>query len=152
MIDKSSIHEITNYLFQCDYFDDNFDPDGDEQHLDKAYELFQKFIWDDIIVEWNKYLFENCHTSDEVINYANLFIYYEAASKYNPEPYTFLGYLYAHVDLDKEWDKAGDLFDSIAIEMLGAQNLIDLMEDPYYSPLKDERILKSVDYWKNRQT
>ena len=146
---NSSISEITSFLFNTDFFDDAFDPEDNEIHLDKAQELFESFPWNDIITEWHNYLFNNCHSPEDVINYANLFFYYGGSEEYNPEPYKFLGYLYSHVDMESYWEKAGDLFDSIAINILQNQQLIDLNEDPYYDPLKDPKIIKEIANWKH---
>lgn len=147
---NKEIIKITKYLFDCDFFDDNFDPEDHEIHLDAAYKLQESFLWNDIIAEWHNYLFTNCKTPEEVINYANLFFYYGGANDYNPNPYKFLGYLYAHVDMDKYWDRAGDLFDSIAIDLLSEQLLIDIVEDPYYNPLKDPKVLEEIENWRHQ--
>ena len=149
---SDTIKNTTEYLFNCNFSDDSFDPEGDEKHLDRAYELMEQFSWNDIVSEWLAYLYNNCRTEDEVINFANLFMYYGAADEYVPEPYKFLGYLYANVDLDTRWDDAGDLFDSIAIGVLSHQLLIDIVDNPYYNPLKDEHILAEVTKWKNVHT
>ena len=143
-----SIKNITLYLFDCDFFSDDFDPEGKEEHLEKAWELQRTFPWIDIIKEWHNYLYTNCHTAESVINFANLFFYYEGADDYNPEPYKFLGYLYARVDMDKYWHEAGDLFDSIAIDILSNQQLMSLFDNPYYDPLKDKKVLAEVTKWK----
>ena len=140
MID--TIKDTTLYLFNCDFFSDNFDPEGKEYHLDKAQELQESFPWVDIINEWHNYLYSNCNTPESVINFANLFFYYEGADNYNPEPYKFIGYLYSKVNMDIYWEQAGDLFDSIAIDILSNQQLINIAEDPYYNPLKDQKIIR----------
>lgn len=145
---QNSIKDITNFLFNCNFTDDSFDPDGNETHLDVAQELMESYPWIDIVKEWHNYLYANCHTPEEVINFANLFYYYDGADNYNPDPYKFLGYLYAHVDMDLYWDIAGDLFDSVALAILRNQLLIDTCEEPYYNPLKDPHILTEVDNWK----
>jgi len=145
---KQTIKEVTDYLFCCEFMDDSFDPDGNEIHLDTAQELFESYPWNDIIQEWHNYLYTNCHTPHEIINFANLFYYYDGANDYNPDPYRFLGYLYAHVDMDTYWDEAGELFDSIAISILENQLLISTSEDPYYNPLKDPKILLEIERWK----
>jgi hypothetical protein len=144
----TSIYDTTLYLFSCNFFDDSFDPEGQEEHLDRAYELQKSYPWIDIITEWHNYLYNKCKTPEEVINFANLFFYYEGVSNYNPEPYKFLGYLYAKVDMDIYWDIAGDLFDSIAIDVLQNQCLIDLTENPYYNPLEDSNVIVEIDKWK----
>lgn len=143
-----NIKNITSYLFDCDFFSDDFDPEGKEDHLDKAQELQESFPWIDIINEWHNYLYSNCDTAESVINFANLFFYYEGADDYNPDPYKFIGYLYAKVDMDIYWEQAGDLFDSIAIDILSNQQLINISEDPYYNPLKDQNIINEIEKWK----
>ena len=145
---NNNISEITQYLFDCNFFDDSFDPENEEVHLDKAQELQTTYPWIDIITSWHEYLYTSCHSADEIINYANLFFYYEGSDNYNPEPYKFLGYLYAFVDMDIYWDKAGELFESIAINILSHQQLIDIRENPYYNPLEDSNILIEVEKWK----
>ena len=146
---SDSIKDVTNYLFNVDFYDEGFDPEGEEIYLKKSQELKDNYPWKDIISEWHSYLFNNCITPKSVINYANLFFYYGGADMFNPEPYRFIGYLYAHVDMDEFWEEAGDLFDSIAIDVLQNQMLIDLKDDPFYSPLKDPKILSEISNWKN---
>ena len=143
-----NIKETTSYLFNCNFFSDDFDPEGQEIHLNKAEELQELYPWSDIVAEWHNYLYSNCRTVQEVINFANLFFYYGGTNEYNPSPYKFLGYLYARVDIHTYWDIAGDLFDSIVIDILSNQQLIDLVQNPYYNPLEDERILEEVAKWK----
>ncbi len=143
-----SIKDVTKYLFNCDFFSDDFDPEDHEEHQIKAEELMRSYKWEDIIQEWTDYLYKNCHTPEEVINFASLFFYYGGADNYVPEPYKFIGYLLYRVDYQKYWEEAGDLIDSIAIEVLEYQGLISLMNDPYYSPFKDPNILNEVDHWK----
>lgn len=144
---NDNIIETTQYLFDCNFFDDAFDPEGNETHLDKAQELQESFPWIDIITAWHNYLYTSCHSAEEIINFANLFFYYEGADNFNPEPYKFLGYLYANVNMDIYWDKAGELFESIAINILSRQQLIDIRENAYYNPLKDPNIIKEINNW-----
>jgi len=147
MADK--IKAATEYLFKQNFFDDNFDPDGAEVNLDKAQELMEQYPWNDIIVIWHDYLYRNCRTPEEVINFANLFLYYGGTDGYNPEPYKFLGYMLYRVDMDKYYDTAYSAFEAIALDILGYQNLINLRENPYYDPLKDPHILNAVKKWEN---
>ena len=146
---QKTLKEITEFLFNNNFMDDSFDPEGEEIHLYVSQKLFESHPCNDIIQEWHNDLYNNCHTATEVINFANLFYYYEGADNYNPEPYKFIGYLYAHVNMDKYWDEAGDLFDSIAIAILENQLLINTSNDPYYNPLTDPNILTAINNWKN---
>lgn len=52
--------------------------------------------------------------------------------------------------MDKYWDAAGDLFDSLTIEVMTTAKLVDIVADPYYSPFEDKRIQEGVARWKKR--
>ena len=144
-----SIEEYTDYLFNCSFFDDSFDPEGHEDHLEAAWELYGTYAWQDIYPVWMNHLHTNCQTPEDVINFVNLYIYYEAADKPINDPVAFISYLFFRVDLDEYWEKAGDTFDGLAISVLSQAGLVDMMKDPYYVPWKDERILNGVAKWKN---
>jgi len=145
-----TINEYTDFLFNCNYFDESFDPEDHEDHLKASWELFESFTWDEIYSNWMKYLHSNCHTASDIINFANLYLYYEATDYIIPDPIKFISYLYYRVDMDKYWDVAGDLFDSIAISILSSCKLISLADEPYYSPLKDDRILAGIQQWESQ--
>ena len=139
-----SIEEYTDYLFHCSFTDDSFDPEEHEEHLKTSWDLFEKYNWADIYPVWMRHLHEKCSTPEDVINFINLYVYYEAADFPIDDPFEFIGYIYSRIDMDKYWDEAGDLIDSLAINILSNQGLVNLMENPYYSPLKDERILNAM--------
>ena len=144
-----SIEEYTDYLFNCSFTDDSFDPENHEEHLRASWELFEHYAWKDIFPIWIKYLHSKCPTPEDVINFVNLYVYYEASDRPLDDPIEFIGYLYSKVDIDKYWDQAGELSEGLAINMLSRQWLINIMKDPYYVPLKDERILSAISKWKN---
>jgi len=145
---KDKLEQITEELFSQNFFDDNFDPDGQEINLDKAQELMEQYPWNDIITVWHEHLYNKCASPEEVINFANLFIYYGGTDGYNPNPYKFLGYLFYRVDMDVYYDDAYNTFEAISLNILSYQNLIDLNEDPYYTPLKDSKILSEIELLK----
>ncbi len=144
-----SIEEYTDYLFNCSFTDDDFDPEDHEDHLKTSWELFENYAWEDIYPVWVKHLHSNCPSPKDVINFVNLYIYYEAADRPIDDPIEFISYLYYKVDMDKYWDEAGDLFEGLAINILSKQGLVNMVEDPYYTPLKDERILNAVSKWES---
>ena len=76
MQNNSTIKNETEYLFRCDFFSDEFDPDGEEEHLDRADNLLEAYPWKDIFNSWHDFLHANCKTPEEVINFCNLFFYY----------------------------------------------------------------------------
>ena len=148
MDDKKMILETTEYLFGCDFFADDFDPEGKEEHLDQVNELLEKYLWKDIFDAWSKYLYEKCETPEEVINFCNLFFYYGGQDQFIPDPYKFLGYIIYKVDLDKNWDLAGDIVDSIGVSILEKSGNLSLLNDPNYQLWNDPQIQKEVDHLK----
>ena len=142
-----TIEEFTDYLLGCSFTDDSFDPEDHEDHLQASWELFDNYSWEDIYPVWRQYLHTNCTTPADVINFVNLYIYYDAADKPVDDPIAFISYLYFKVDMDKYWDEAGDMFDGLAISVLSAAGLVDVMQNPYYNPLEDERILNGISNW-----
>ncbi|MDD6666403.1 MAG: hypothetical protein PUE58_00305 [Lachnospiraceae bacterium] len=119
---KKSIQDYTEYLFHCTFTDESFDPEDHEDHLKVSWELFDAYDWANIYPIWKQYLHSHCDTPAKVINFVNLYVYYEA----------------------------GELFESLSINILTHAKLINMIADPYYSPLKDERILNGIARWRTR--
>lgn len=144
-----TIEEYTNYLFGCNFTDESFDPEDNEEHLKTSWELFEKFSWGEIFPLWMQYLQTKCSAPTDVINFVNLYVYYEASDQLVPEPMEFIGYLYSRVDMDQYWDDAGELFEGLAISVLTKAGYLNMTEAPYYNPLKDDRVLNSISRWKH---
>ena len=144
-----SIEGYTEDLFGCRFADDSFDPEGEEDHLKESWDLFDHYSWAEVFPVWFRYLTQKCQTASDVINFANLYVYYDAGRRPVPCHLEFIGYLYCKVDMDVYWDEAGDLLDGLAIDVLSHSGCLNFEEDPYYSPLRDERILRTVSEWKN---
>ena len=149
MTDYNTIKNETEYLFRCDFFSDDFDPEDKEEHLDRANDLLEAYPWKDIFDSWNAFLHTNCKTPEEVINFCNLFFYYGGTDQFIPEPYTFLGYVFSIVDWDECWDTAGDFLDGFCISILEKSGEISLMKDPYYQPWKDSKLIQAAE--KNKE-
>ena len=96
-----SIQEYTDYLFNCRFTDENFDPQDHEDHLKTSWELFESYDCNSIYPAWLNHLYNNCHTPEDVINFVNLYIYYEASENSLDNPLGFIGYLYYRVDMDE---------------------------------------------------
>jgi hypothetical protein len=148
---KKSLEDYIYYLFSCNFKDENFDPEDKEEHLKESWNLSEDFSWSEIFPSLIKYLHEYCHTSEEVINFVNLYFYYGFGSNKIDDPISFISYLYYMVNIDQYWEEAGELFDSLSIQILTNNALIDIAENPYYSPLKDERILNGISCWKEQE-
>ena len=144
------ISEITKYLFDCDYFAEDFDADDSYEHYDCAHKQMEDNMWSDVYNSWFQYLIDNCESPEKVINFVNLFSYYGGQDQAIKNPYEFLGYIYCKVDMDKYWDVAGDLFDSVAISILESCGKINTVKNPYYNPIKDPEIIASSQKWKDK--
>ena len=144
-----TLEEYTEYLLNCDFMDEKFDPDGNELHLKASWELLDNYEWQNIYPILIHHLHTKCSSPADVINFANLYMYYEFAQLKIPEPIEFVSYLYYRVDMDTYWDEAGEMIESLSIEILKNHNLIDIMINPYYNPLNDQRILKQIASFKS---
>lgn len=145
----NTVKEYTDYLFNCRFTDEAFDPEEHEEHLKLSWDLFDSFSWDEIYPVWLEHLRTQCKTPEAVINFVNLYVYYEASDRPVPDPFEFIGYLYSKVDMDLHWDEAGELFEGLAINILSKTGYLNLTDAPYYSPLKDERVLNSIAQWRH---
>lgn len=145
------IKDYTNYLFSCQFDSTDFDPEGKENHLDIAEEVKGKFPWKKIIEEWVTYLYEKCNTSQQVLNYCNLFIYYGGADNYVPDVYKFSGYLLCKMEPLLADSNVFNLIDGLIISILEYQGLINLNDNPYYSIEKDENIIFEKKKWQENK-
>ncbi len=148
---NENINKITQYVFDCDFFSDDFDPEGNEAHLDKANELMESHSWNTIFPVWNNYLHTQCQNPEDVINFVNLYMYYGACEQCIPDPYDFVGYIFYKVDIRKYWDIAGDTIDSVANAVLQNSGKISLMKDPYYRAWEDPKVLEVIDNYRSSE-
>ena len=150
MTDKTNLKEMTEYLFNCNFFSDDFDPEGNETHLQCAEELLSSWSFNDVFKEWNKFLREKCHTPESVINFCNLFSYYGGQDYYISNAYDFVGYIYYMVDIEKYWDECGDFLDGLCISILAKSGDISLSKNPCYQSWTDPKVLARVEKYRLR--
>ena len=43
-----NIEEYADYLLNCCFMDDSFDPEDHEDHLKASWKLFENYSWEDI--------------------------------------------------------------------------------------------------------
>lgn len=133
------------YLFDCDYFSDDFDPAGNEEHAKFADKLVSENMWEDVFETIKQYVSENVKTEKQIVNFVNHYMGYGFARKVIDYPYQFIAYFYKYFDVDKNWDNGGESIDSFATCILDTCDCIDLVEDPYYDASKDKKLLNEVE-------
>lgn len=148
MIDIHNIEAITEYLFDCNFLDEDFDSEGKEEHQKVAEALLNENPWSDVFTVWNKYLRGNCSTPESVINFCNLFSYYGGTERPIHYPYDFLGYIFAKANFEKNWDGAGDFLDGLAVSILQKSGDISLRKDPYYQSWRDSKLQCFINKYK----
>ena len=140
-----------NYLFDCDFFADDFDPEGDEGHQEFAAKVLEFYPWKDIYAQFYSHLTTECTTEKKVFNAINLFFVYCFDENPVPNPYQLGGYILYRIDLDKHWDEYGDFVDSFIIDILEKAGEISLTKDPYYKSWKDPKIAAEVERFRNSE-
>lgn len=144
-IDSTLVADV-DYLFHCDWSADDFDPDCQENHLDKAYEIRKKYDDSIILRAVAAWMNENCSAPEQYVNFANLFVYYGFYDCKIINPYPFLAILYSSIDWENDSlhaEAAADIFWSISTEMLRNAGLLSGYYDEY-DPLKDSFLLKEI--------
>ena len=69
----SLIERETDYLFNCDFAAEDYDPEGAEERLERAERLIQAHPWRDVFDAWNNYLRAKCSTPEEVVNFCVIY-------------------------------------------------------------------------------
>ncbi len=124
----------------------------EEAFEDRADELIREFGWPQVFECWNDYLRTNCHTAEEVLNFAHLFWEYEGYVHPIPDPYDFLAWFYYCIDMDQYADEAVTIMDSLSIEILSRVGVpgVDYVGNPYYVPEKDPKMLAAIQKIKDK--
>ena len=123
----------------------------DEEYEIRSENLIKTYGWDKVFAVWEDYLYHQCRTVNDVLNFANLFWCYEGHKHYIAKPYKFLGYFYYRMDLNPFKYDAIDLMDSIVIDILEktGETYVNLVNFPDYAPEKDKKIIAEVQKWKS---
>ena len=145
-----SLQADMKYLFDCNYFDDSFDPEGNEEHQDFAEAVLAEYTWEDIYNWFFLHLTTDCTSAESVFNALNLYWCYCFDEYPVRNPYELIGYILARIDLNDYWDVYGDFIDSFANVVLQKTGNLDLVKNPYYQCWKDPVVIKAVEEWKQK--
>ena len=90
-MDITNLQSDMDYLFNCNFFDDSFDPEDHEDHQDFADKVLQSYIWDEIYGYFFRHLTQDCTTAESVYNATNLYFVYCFDKNPVPNPYELVG-------------------------------------------------------------
>ena len=146
-----TIEEITNKLFGIDFEKDLEDDNVSDIYETMAKDLIKNNKWSDVYTCWYEYLITNCKTEEEVLNFANLFCFYEGYKQFIPNAVEFCSFFYANISFDNYPD-ALDILDSITCEVFINSNVYpnsSLYFDEYI-PTNDTIVINAVNKWKEK--
>lgn len=141
---KAALFSKIDQLYNCDFFSDDFDPDGHEYHLELVAKVISEYSFKDFYYVSFDWLRRNCRTPDQYINFANLYFYYGGTDFFVDNPYPFLAYLYNGIDWEKDAEnaeKADNISEIIAVNMLQQAEIYHGYADEY-DPFKDKRLIE----------
>ena len=153
IIMNPELDNITSFLFNR-LFGEELTSKEEDVLVECAENAIREFGWEETFSSWKAYLKNNCHTSESVLNFADLFWWFGGQDHIIPDPYDFLGYFYYHTGVEPDEDGNLDILDSIATTILpkaGYQEA-DLVLNPQYMPENDPRLLKAVEKYQNKMT
>lgn len=122
--------------------------EGDQYQLESdAENLVKEYGWGTVYCAVYEFLNTNCKTPEAIINFAHLYWIYEWHKHPIPNPYEFLGYFYARIDMNTEKYDEMDILDSLTLEILprSGHQEVNLYDCPQYLPETDPLLLKAVE-------
>ena len=128
------------------YWDEELSEDDQYQLEANAVNLVKTHGWSDVYRAACDYLHTNCKTPEAVINFAHLYWIYEWHKNPIPNPYEFLGYFYARIDLNTDKYDEMDILDSLSLDILprSGNRKAMLYDNPQYLPETDPLLLYAV--------
>lgn len=144
------IERETEYLFNADWFSDDFDPEDNEEHMDRAYKLQYEYSWEEIYPIWKGYLYKNCKTFKELVNYANLYYYYGGTDHIISDPYEFCSYFMYRYDISELWDEGGEDIENLVISVLKTCGYVSFWMERNTNIFEDEDLKYHILEWRKK--
>ncbi len=146
---NKELNLITNELFSRNAIDILDGGDSTDELYDtlveKADKAISEYGWETVFESWNSYMYENCHTVEEALNFATWFEIYGGNNHKIEEPYKFLAYLYDIFDLNPVKYNA-QIMDDVSYGLLEASGIkSNLWTDDSYTTETDPELLKAVE-------
>ena len=145
------LQQDINYLFNRDYQEELTDEQEDEL-AEYAKNIIKKYTWKKVFKCASEYLYNNCKTPEEVMNFAYWYNGYGWAKRKISNPYKFLGYFYYRINFEiQKYDDNDDMLYCIATSILPKCGIseTDLYHNPYYTPEDDPNIIAEVEKYRN---
>lgn len=147
----TTIKETTKKLFSVNYEKDLNDDKVSDFYENTADELMKNNKWSGVYACWYDYLVNDCKTEEEVLNFANLFWFYEGYKQFIPNAVEFCAFFYANISFS-DYPDAVNILDSITCEVFlnsGIYSEESLYYDEYV-PTNDEMVKNAIEKWKEK--
>ncbi len=145
MTTKLDIEKETTYLFDADWYADDFDANDSYEHYNRAMALLEAYPWEEVYPVWKAYAYTKCKTFRELINYCNLYYYYGGIDYVIPDPYEFCSYFMYRFDISDLWDEGGESIEQFVFSILLKCGYIDLWNWKNVNIFEDETLERHIE-------
>lgn len=140
MSDLEHIKQETKYIFDADWFSDDYDPEGNEEHYDRAMKLQLEYPWEEVYLVWRDYIYENGTSFKELVNLANLCFSYGIQDHVIPDPYEFCSFFMYRWDIAERWNEGGEDIENLIISILDKCGYVNFWAEENTNIFEDERL------------
>jgi hypothetical protein len=145
---NEQLNSITNELFShnaVEILDGGDTTDALYDALvEKANNVINEYGWDVVFESWENFMYENCNSVEDALNFATWFEIYGGHNHKIAEPYKFLAYLYDIFDLNPVKYNA-QIMDDVSYGLLEAAGIKkNLWSDDYYTTENDPELVNAV--------
>jgi hypothetical protein len=145
---NEKLNSITNELFShnaVEILDGGDTTDALYDALvEKANNVINEYGWNVVFESWKNFMYENCNSVENALNFATWFEIYGGNNHKIAEPYKFLAYLYDIFDLNPVKYNA-QIMDDISYGLLEAAGIKkNLWSDDCYTTENDPELVNAV--------
>jgi hypothetical protein len=145
---NEKLNSITNELFShnaVEILDGGDTTDALYDALvEKANNVINEYGWDVVFESWENFMYENCNSVEDALNFATWFEIYGGHNHKIAEPYKFLAYLYDIFDLNPVKYNA-QIMDDVSYGLLEAAGIKkNLWSDDCYTTENDPELVNAV--------
>jgi hypothetical protein len=153
---NEQLNSITNELFShnaVEILDGGDTTDALYDTLvEKATNVINEYGWDAVFESWENFMYENCNSVEDALNFATWFEIYGGHNHKIAEPYKFLAYLYDIFDLNPVKYNA-QIMDDVSYGLLEAAGIKkNLWSDDCYTTETDPELVNAVKELRKEQS